>query len=178
MTNEEENKDLTTLDELQTAMNVSLRILTKIEKSREGTTSVANQGRAFFTNAKSWLSTVRDKAYRDKYEQDLIMFLATTQQTILVADAIGDNSKFFVREYKSAIKNAIRQSEQVMSRFYGKHREKTQNSNCFEVHDELQNVIDIYEKAVKTAFSLEHKSEEQQKAFISEWCDLIDKYGL
>ena len=178
MNNEEENKDLTTLDELQTAMNVSLRILNRIEASRVGTTNIANQGRAFFTNARSWLSTIRDKAYRDKHEQDLIMFLATVQQTILVADAISDNSKFFVREYKSAIKNTIRQSEQVMSRFYGKHREKAKNSDCFVINDELQNVIDIYEKAVKTAFSLEHKSEEQQKAFVAEWCDLIDKYGL
>ena len=175
---EEETKDLDSLDELRVSMATSLRILNRIEASRTGTTNIANQGRAFFTNAKSWLSTIRDKAYRDKYEQDLIMFLATVQQTILVADAISDNSKFFVREYKSAIKNAVRQSEQVMDKFYGKHREKNQNSDCFAINDELQNVINIYEKAVKTAFSLEHKSEEQQKAFIAEWCDLIDKYGL
>ena len=175
MTNEE-TKDLDSLDELRVSMSTALRILDKIEASRTGTTNIANQG--FFTNAKPWLSTIRDKEYRDKHEQDLIMFLATTQQTILVADAIGENSKFFVREYKSAIKNAVRQSEMVMDKFYGKHREKTQNSDCFVINDELQNVIDIYEKAVKTAFALEHKSEEQQKAFIAEWCDLIDKHGL
>lgn len=179
MTNEEENKDVRTISELLNSIKVSLAILPKIQNDNAFTSRVKNEGQVYLKLVERWISeTIGNEEYRETYEMHLIQLLSTVQSSILIADTIDRNAKFFRQEFKYNLNKTVKSCEEVMSRFYGKHREKAKNSDCFVINDELQNVIDIYEKAVKTAFSLEHKSEEQQKAFVAEWCDLIDKHGL
>jgi hypothetical protein len=191
-----QNQDVVTIQTLRRDSGVCLNLLDKIVKSRNDTASVARYGKTFFTEVQKWMRGVADKEYRDRFEQDLIMLLSTTQQLILVADQVNQNSDIFKQEFKAALKNMSRESEKSMNKFYRLHAQKGtkyENPKTIEtsegvlevpdvdmssqyINEQVDGTIRIYEQSVKISFLLNEMEEERQEGYFKELDILNAKY--
>lgn len=189
-------EDVVTIQTLRRDSGVCLNLLDKIVKSRNDTAAVARYGKAFFVEVQKWMRGVADREYRDRFEQDLIMLLSTTQQLILVADMVNQNSDIFKQEFKAALKNMSRESEKSMNKFYRLHTDKGTkyespktietsegvldvpdvDMSAHYINEQIEGTIKIYEQSVKISFLLNEMPEERQEDYFKEMDLLNAKY--